>query len=244
MDLTQLGNAIREFRQRLGFTQNDLASALQVSPQAVSKWERGENAPDIASLPAISEILGVSIDTLLGAHWRDDRTVNATVMFADMDKYSELAAGKEPAEIAISINTYFYALTEHVIAFDGIPVKYIGDSLLCVFAGDGHALRAVWAALAARRDETRPSHYALATGRVWMGAIGHPAYARPDVLGDTVNLAACLVEWSGHDPACAIAATAVTVDAAGPGVSVGKRATIDLSKSVRNLAVAEIVGVS
>ncbi len=40
MRIDELGETIRTLRTRLGYTQQDLASALQVSPQAVSKWER------------------------------------------------------------------------------------------------------------------------------------------------------------------------------------------------------------
>lgn len=60
-----VGAQIRYFRMRAGLTQSDLADALNVTVQAVSKWERG-GAPDIAMLPDIAAKLGVSIDTLFG----------------------------------------------------------------------------------------------------------------------------------------------------------------------------------
>ena len=42
MLLSELGNRIRSQRERLGLKQQDIANALQISPQAVSKWERGK----------------------------------------------------------------------------------------------------------------------------------------------------------------------------------------------------------
>ena len=212
MLLEDMGNAIRTWRQRLGFTQNDLASALQVSPQAVSKWERGENAPDIALLPALSEVLGASVDTLLCSNWRERRTVEATAVFVDMQGFGPLSRDSPPADVAIALNAFFYAVTEHLLARDGIPIKYIGDEILCVFTGEGHRLRAFRAVFAARAAAPKPARYTLASGPVWMGSIGHPLYARPDVLGETVNVASVLQEWLKGNAPSLVAAAASAVD--------------------------------
>lgn len=61
-----LGQRIRERRTSLELSQNALARELDLSFQAVSKWERGENAPDLRVLPGLARVLGVSIDWLLG----------------------------------------------------------------------------------------------------------------------------------------------------------------------------------
>ncbi|NLY97726.1 MAG: helix-turn-helix transcriptional regulator [Clostridiaceae bacterium] len=47
---------MRKFRKEKGNTQEDLANHLNISVQAVSKWERGERNPDIALLPATASI--------------------------------------------------------------------------------------------------------------------------------------------------------------------------------------------
>ncbi len=60
----ELGNQIKALRQARGVTQETVAETLGVSAQAVSKWETGAAAPDIALLPAISAYFGVSIDEL------------------------------------------------------------------------------------------------------------------------------------------------------------------------------------
>lgn len=54
-----------EVRKRAGMTQNDLAEKLDVSRQAVSRWEMGTAKPDFENLVAISNIFDVSIDYLL-----------------------------------------------------------------------------------------------------------------------------------------------------------------------------------
>ena len=59
-----MGKAIRENRLRRNMTQERLASRLNVTAQAVSRWESGQGCPDIALLPELSAVLGVTIDEL------------------------------------------------------------------------------------------------------------------------------------------------------------------------------------
>lgn len=60
----ELGNQIKALRVQRGATQEALAQHLNVSPQAVSKWERGAALPDVQLLPALSTYFGVTIDAL------------------------------------------------------------------------------------------------------------------------------------------------------------------------------------
>lgn len=60
----KIGIKIRELRQQAGISQEILARALSMTPQAVSRWENGTTAPDISLLPAIANYFGVSIDAL------------------------------------------------------------------------------------------------------------------------------------------------------------------------------------
>jgi len=59
-----IGNKIRELRKKKGITQEQLASALGITSQAISKWEMSTGYPDIAMLPVIAGYFGVSMDTL------------------------------------------------------------------------------------------------------------------------------------------------------------------------------------
>ncbi len=60
------GVKILEYRQNKGLTQEELAGRIGVTPQALSKWERGQSLPDIALLAELCQVLGCSADYLLG----------------------------------------------------------------------------------------------------------------------------------------------------------------------------------
>lgn len=61
-----IGDVIRDRRQKRNLTQAELAAKLNVTPQAVSRWEMGISYPDIAMIPEISKTLWVTSDELLG----------------------------------------------------------------------------------------------------------------------------------------------------------------------------------
>ena len=61
-----IGNNIKTFRKNKGFTQEELADLLNVTPQAVSKWESENSLPDVSMLIPLAQVLGVSTDALLG----------------------------------------------------------------------------------------------------------------------------------------------------------------------------------
>ena len=61
-----LSENLKRFRILKNLTQEDVAEYINITPQSVSKWERGESYPDITFLPALANIFETSIDTLVG----------------------------------------------------------------------------------------------------------------------------------------------------------------------------------
>lgn len=61
-----IGNNIMTLRKENGLTQEQLANALGISYQAVSKWETGNACPDISTLPLLADLFSVSVDQLIG----------------------------------------------------------------------------------------------------------------------------------------------------------------------------------
>ena len=61
-----LSENLKKYRSLKNLTQEDVAEYLGITPQSVSKWERGESYPDITFLPALANIFETSIDLLIG----------------------------------------------------------------------------------------------------------------------------------------------------------------------------------
>ena len=57
-----LSENLKKYRSMKNLTQEDVAEYLGVTPQSISKWERGECYPDITFLPALTNIFETSID--------------------------------------------------------------------------------------------------------------------------------------------------------------------------------------
>ena len=60
------GQRFQRLRKAANFTQEDVAKRLNISAQAVSKWENDISAPDIYALTDIADMFGVTTDVLLG----------------------------------------------------------------------------------------------------------------------------------------------------------------------------------
>lgn len=61
----ELGQKLRQARQRQGLTQEELAERLHLSRQTISNWENQRSYPDIVSLIALSDLYGLSLDELV-----------------------------------------------------------------------------------------------------------------------------------------------------------------------------------
>lgn len=89
MDIAQRLAAMRRDK---GFSQEELAAQLGLSRQAISKWERGESAPDMGNLLALADLYEVTLDELI----RGEAPAAATS--------SESAAASE--KVGVTINTF------------------------------------------------------------------------------------------------------------------------------------------
>lgn len=63
--MNKISDSIIRLRKEKNMSQEDLAEKINVSRQAVSKWEREESVPDIENISAIAELFNVSIDSIV-----------------------------------------------------------------------------------------------------------------------------------------------------------------------------------
>ncbi len=134
------------------------------------------------------------------------KTVLATVLFSDIKGFTALSERLDPQATVGFLNVYMTAMTEIVEAEGGIVDKFIGDSVMAVFAGGApavHAAAAVHAGvrMQGRLAEIRKQSPELAglqmrvginTGDVVAGNIGSETRMDYTVIGDNVNVASRL----------------------------------------------------
>ena len=75
--MAELGKTISALRKKNNMTQEELASRLGVSAQAVSKWENDISCPDIYMLPQLASVFGVTVDALLSGRIEEDDSIES-----------------------------------------------------------------------------------------------------------------------------------------------------------------------
>jgi adenylate cyclase len=157
------------------------------------------------SSPSVVEQIIARADSNDGEMISEQRQV--TVLFADLNDFTAMAEGMEPAEVARVLNGVFELLTDAVFAYDGTLDKYIGDAVMAIFSAPlsqpDHAERAIRAALRMQQlleefNRLRPECKSLRmriginSGTAVAGDIGSPVRKDYTVIGDAVNVASRL----------------------------------------------------
>lgn len=109
------GKRITDLRKKHNLTQSELGALLNVTPQAISKWENGLSEPDLGTLRKICEIFNVTTDEMLGVDPIED---------------SPKGAQKETVVETKIINGYCESCQKPV-SFGEYDVKVGGRSIIC-----------------------------------------------------------------------------------------------------------------
>ncbi len=86
--LINIGTKIKELRKSKKYTQEDLANAIGVTPQAISRWESNSGYPDMEIIPSIANFFGVSIDELFGYEYERTKKID-NIVFSVREKNKE-----------------------------------------------------------------------------------------------------------------------------------------------------------
>lgn len=81
MDAIKVGNFIRELRKKNNLTQKALGAKYNVTYQAVSKWERGINMPDISLLREMSKDFNVSLESILDGEEKKEKVKTERLIY-------------------------------------------------------------------------------------------------------------------------------------------------------------------
>lgn len=87
MNMNHLGANIKSFRKNKGFTQEELAGMLGVTPQAVSRWESEAGLPDVSMIVPIAQTLNVTTDALLGYRAQSQDEMVSKKVFENLEEY-------------------------------------------------------------------------------------------------------------------------------------------------------------
>lgn len=98
-----LGVNIKCFRKNKGFTQEELAGMLGVTPQAVSRWESEAGLPDVSMIVPIAQALNITTDALLGYHVQSQDDRIAEQVFAKMKEFEDV---EHPGKSALAVCEY------------------------------------------------------------------------------------------------------------------------------------------
>lgn len=118
---TSIGLNIKTARKKIGITQEELASQLGVTAQAVSRWESGNGMPDISMVVPLARTLSISTDTLFGL---SEQSYDSLHVLDVKNKIDAMNDGTRNAESALEICKY---LQEEI---GNAPANY---DILCLY---------------------------------------------------------------------------------------------------------------
>ena len=119
----EIANRLQKLRKEKGYSQEQLADALGISRQAVSKWERAEASPDTDNLICLAKLYGVSLDELLFTDQTVEDIKNDNINEAKENNNHE-TQDKDHVHISIKGIDVLEKNGDHVhVGWDGIHVN-------------------------------------------------------------------------------------------------------------------------
>jgi adenylate cyclase len=186
------------------------------------------------------------------------RTVS--VLMSDVRGFTTMAERLPPAEVSETMNEYFTAMVDVILAHRGMVQDFIGDGILAVFGAPlddaDHPMQAVRSALGmqaaldrlnARWKAAGRSPLAIGaavhTGPVFAGYLGSPRKKKYGVLGDTVNTAA-RIEGLNRELGTTILVSGAARAVLGDRVTARERGALPLKGKAEPVEVYEVIGLA
>lgn len=147
MDIIKIGKAIADARKKAGMTQEQLADKINVTTQAVSKWENGRNLPDLENLLLIAEITNVPYSNIIFTNETEDKSIRFSFrnrlfqecnMFTRMKTVAQMKNLKETYKALNFMKEQHQGQYRKKNRFSNELIEYINHPLL--MACHAHAL--------------------------------------------------------------------------------------------------------
>lgn len=172
----EVGNNIRDQRESAGISQEELARRIFVSRQTVSNWETGKTYPDVQSLLLLSNLFGVSVDSLVKG--------DVEAMEKEIENY-ELERFKVKAGVALSFALIAVGLLMSVLLVASEVTYYSPLYLLAIAIMLVGLVPAFWA----QRIEDRHDIKTIAEVKAFLDGAEPDAIPRKRKLPGAVRVA-------------------------------------------------------
>ena len=121
----RLEEKLTHLRKREGLTQQKLADALNVSRQAISKWEVGTAVPSTDNLIHLGRLFGVAVDVLVNEHMDLDGNLDINIEEPEVPAEPAVAEKKRP--VAIPIRKLIIVVVCALLLFTVIGMRLLSD---------------------------------------------------------------------------------------------------------------------
>lgn len=131
---------IRELRKRNNLSQKSLSELCGVHQTAVSQWEKGRTQPDVNSLKKLSELFGVSIETLMGNKQSDDENKVPVFKFITAAELCNRLGEREYFALTVADDTMSPAFMSGDTVVVSRSAEVESGDIAAVSVGNGNAV--------------------------------------------------------------------------------------------------------
>lgn len=130
MNIEKISNLIKTKRKEKGMTQDELASRLNVTEKAISRWETGRGTPDISMLIPLSKELDLNVSELLNGEENKKNSIENVIEVIEYEETSKKMKNKSALIISIGIYAIFLLLyllyLKTSYSFNSFHLSYLG----------------------------------------------------------------------------------------------------------------------
>ena len=184
----ELSERIYSLRAKKGMSQGDLAEALDVSRQSISKWETGSSVPELDKLIKLSQVFGVTLDELILDKQPEDAPPPPEPKIIYVERQEPRSTKKTAGVVLLCFSALIWILITllgDVLTGLILASPFLACGLICLFVRRNTGLWCLWAVYAFADLYMR-----FATGVSWQFAFWRIGYSE---IGNAGHL---IIAWS------------------------------------------------